>query len=126
MENLGSALNWLAIAIGALLLVGAAAALVRGSYSKARIQALREDNEDLRARVSDLEGTVASNRSREANTEQRLSHVEEENKLLKDMVTQRANVEAMLDLLEHHHSESMAAWNRIVDAIETGQDDGER
>lgn len=100
-----------------ILLIGALV-FIKGSYNKARIQALREDNEDLRARIMDQERElVILKATKETHTTQ-IQHLEAENQLLANMITQRANVEALSDLLEMHHKESLQAWKNIQKAIE--------
>lgn len=134
--------EWLGVIGGVLslcLLLGAVLAIVRGSYNKARITALREDNEDLRHRVGYLDGELERHKESERQkderhtlekeaVEARLQRVEEENSLLRDMVTQRAQVEAVeeavrdhhekaLHELDRHHTASIAAWEQIANGL---------
>lgn len=100
-----------------LVLVGGAAALIRGSYNRARVDALREDNSDLRARVADIDHELERQKSKAEQLDAKVSNLKSENDLLRDMVTQRANVEAIGDVLDFHHKESMEAWEKICKAI---------
>jgi len=104
--------EWLGV-IGAFLSValalGAGLALVKGSYNKARIAALREDNDDLRARVGDMAAELERRKLQEETLSARVSKVDSENQLLRDMVTQRAEVERVNNSLAEHHREAMAS-----------------
>jgi chromosome segregation ATPase len=117
VSTLNTTLAIIGGAITLLVLVGGAAALIRASYSKARVDALREDNSDLRARVGDIDMELDRQKTRADMLEQKLTHVKAENDLLKDLVTQRANVEAIADVLDFHHKESMEAWEKICKTI---------
>lgn len=123
--------EWLGV-IGAVLSValalGAALALVKGSYNKARIAALREDNDDLRARIGDLDNEIERRKLKEEALDAKVAKVDSENQLLRDLVTQRAEVdkvnlavqahhEAALSALEQHHEASTAAWTKVSDAL---------
>lgn len=123
--------EWLGV-IGAVLSIalalGAALALVRGSYTKARISALREDNDDLRARVSDMDVELERRKAKEDVMSAKVDKINSENQLLRDMVTQRAEVEkvqaavqahhqAAMVTLEEHHQASTEAWTKISDAL---------
>ena len=74
MDGISQFLGAVGIVIGAIVLIGGSLALVRGSYNKARIQALREDNEDLRNRVKDCEDKINVGEAREAALEQKVHH----------------------------------------------------
>lgn len=119
MDNLQEFLTLVGLVIGTVILIGGALVLVKGSYSKARIQALREDNEDLRNRVSDCEAKVDASEAREAVLEQKVEHLESENGLLTALVTQRANVDEVLTMLSEHHTAAMAGQQALTDAINT-------
>lgn len=123
--------EWLGV-IGAVLSIalalGAALALVKGSYNKARIAALREDNDDLRARVGDMDNELERRKLREETLNARVDKVDSENQLLRDLVTQRAEVdkvhnavqehhEAALAAIEDHHDASSRAWAQVSDAL---------
>lgn len=123
--------EWLGV-IGAVLSIalalGAALALVKGSYNKARIAALREDNDDLRARVGDLDSELERQKLRDQTREAKIAKVDSENQLLRDMVTQRAEVDRVnqavaehhkkaMTSLEEHHQASSQAWAQVSDAL---------
>ena len=75
--------------------------LMKGSLSN-----LRSSNDDLRARVGDLE------KDRVEKTAE-LAAVRSENRTLKAMVTGKVEWTAISDQLEDHHRESLGAWKRI-------------
>lgn len=103
--------------LGILILCGGALALVRGSYSKARIQALREDNDDLRSRVEDLDRELDRRRDKITNQADKIEDLRSECRLLKELVTSKADVEAVTDFLEFHHNESVQAWELVRETI---------
>lgn len=110
MDNLQTAL---AIAGGLVVVIVALAGalvLVRGAYGNARIQALREDNEDLRNRVSDTEGERDVYRLR-------AESLASENTILKDLTLQKANVDALKHALLAHNAEEMDTLKEYTDLI---------
>lgn len=106
--------------IAVLLAIGAGLALVRGSYNKARIEALRGDNSDLRDRVKDLEQTVERHETKEQALEARCEHLEQENITLLEGITQRADVEALKSKLDSHHTQAMEKFDRMIQLLEAG------
>lgn len=119
MDNLQEFLTLVGLVIGTIILVGGSLVLVRGSYNKARIQALREDVDDLQNRVLDRDGQLAECRVREDVLEQKVNHLNSENALLKAMVTQRANVDEVLAMLSDHHTAAMNGQAALTAAIKT-------
>lgn len=117
MDNLQEILTLVGLVIGTIVLVGGSLVLVRGSYSKARIQALREDNQDLRDRVSDCEAKCDASEAREAVLATEVHHLKSENELLTSLVTQRANVDEVVELLSRHHTAAMAGQQKLTEAI---------
>jgi len=110
MNNLQTAL---AIAGGLVVVIVAltgALVFVRGAYGNARIQALREDNEDLRNRVTDTEGERDIYRLR-------AESLSSENTILKDLTLQRANVEQLKHALLAHNAEEMDTLKEYTDLI---------
>lgn len=112
-------LSIVATGLGIIVLGVGALLFVNGSYNKARTIALREDNQDLRARVDDQDKVILRHIAKESSYEARLTAVESENQLLRDMVTQRADVQMVLETLNNHHATAMTAWKEIKEAIET-------
>lgn len=106
MENFGSIVGIIGGVCGILVLLTGALVFAKGSFSKARIEALRDDNEDLRSRVSDLE-------KKEALQHKDIERLQGENELLKEMVTQRAQVDAVVSLLNMHHEQAVDTWIRL-------------
>lgn len=107
--------------IAVLVALGGGAALVRGSYNKARIEALRGDNEDLRLRSNDQGREIERLLLQQQSDHQRIEHLENENRMLMDMVTQRAEVAEVAAKLDRHHREVMEKYDDMIAAIrETG------
>lgn len=107
--------------VGALITVlgalGAAYALVRGSYNRARIERLREDNEDLRNRIDTLEAAEQRHDEAQKAWEKERAHLVSENQTLLLAATQRAEVEVLRTQMEEYQVESMAAWGRIEELL---------
>lgn len=123
--SLPTYLQILGVVLGIATLLGGVVLAFRASYSNARIQALREDNDDLRKRVTDTEHEVEVVQTREAACELKIKHLERENDILRGMVTQRADVSGVSDrvedlgeLLTMHHAQSMREWKKMTEAIE--------
>lgn len=87
--DVSATLGVVGLAIAIPSAIGAALALIRASYNKARLEESDKDNVRLRARADDLEEEVAELKSKLAVEEARVE-------LLQEMVTQRAD-------LENHH-----------------------
>lgn len=102
---------------GIAVLLTSAFVFTKGSYNKARIEALRDDNNDLRARVEDLEGDLERSKTKEAVLEAKVNSLVNENQLLTALVTQRAQVEELTGVLSNHHREAMMAWSEIKEAL---------
>ena len=128
----------LAVATIALLVgLGGALALVRGSYNKARIEALRGDNSDLRERNKDVE--LENERlKREIETEREHhklrikqleesnEHLEDEKKILMELVTQRAEVDEVLQTLNNHHDQAMGKFDSMIELLARKSNGGTR
>lgn len=125
LGGVGGALSIVGAILTVLILAGVAAALVRGSYNKASIEALRTDNNDLRERLDDrdeklkekdqtFENEIKLRDLRETQLEERCDHLESENKTLMEMVTQRAEVAAVAGRLEDHHTEVMRKYSVMI------------
>lgn len=95
---------------GILVLLMGAFVYAKGTYSKARIEALREDNADLRDRVNDLE-------KKEVLLTKDVVKLQGENELLKGLVTQRAQVDTLLEALNQYHEQYLSSWKAIKDEI---------
>lgn len=117
MDQFVGALTIVSIVIAIIGAVGGITAYVRGSYSKARIEALRGDNDDLRNRIDDLEDSAKRAVDREGKLEDRCLHLEEENKTLTALVTQRAEVAAVGIKLEEHHTDVVEKFNLLLEAV---------
>lgn len=111
-------LSVMSIALGTAAILGGVVAVFRASYSKARIEALREDNQDLRSRIEDLERKEVRHHKREDELEAKVGHLESENETLRELVLQRVEVQGLGDLLTMHHQQAMNHWDRMTEAIE--------
>lgn len=112
------------VVLSLLILVGGAWALVRGSFNKARVQELREDNDDLRDRLDDAEKKIKTYEARETALETKVDHQQNEIDLLTNMLTQRAEVQdvkvavvAVLENLKDHHDEAKQYWSSLNTAM---------
>jgi len=119
----GTLTTVLTLIVAAIAIIGAAAAVVvfvRGSYGAARINALREDNTDLRARVDDSDKELLKCKGREEALEARVIALERENEFLNGMVTKAADVESLRRRQDEYYQELTAMLERILIALEAG------
>lgn len=117
MNNVTDFLATTAVILAALVALGGGLALVRGAYSKARVEALREDVDDAEKRLKVCEQKLSASEAREATLEAKVQHVESENELLTALVTQKANVDEVLSLLNDHHEAAMEWMRKLTAAI---------
>lgn len=110
MNNVQSVLAVAAGLVALIVVFAGALVFVRGAYGNARIQALREDNDDLRARVLDTEGERDVYKLR-------AESLASENTILKDLTLQRANVEQLKHALLAHNAEEMDTLKEYTDLI---------
>jgi cell division protein FtsL len=110
VENLQLVLTIAGSLILVIVALAAVLVFVRGAYGNARIQALREDNEDLRARVADTE-------SERDIFKTRVESLSSENTILRDLTLQRANVEQLKHALLAHNAEEMDTLKEYTDLI---------
>lgn len=118
MKNASDLLATMGVMLTVLVAVGGALTLVRGSYSKARIQALREDVGDFTVRLKACEEQLVASQAKEVSLKQQVDHLASENGLLTALVTQRGDVAKVLELLSAHHEAAMAGQRRLTQAIE--------
>jgi predicted nuclease with TOPRIM domain len=90
---------------------------IKGSYNKARIEALRQDADDLRHRLNDLLAEKQESITTRDRYHAERNHLRDEVATLRDMVTQRAEVHELTEMMAEHHTESMQAWSTIAQAI---------
>ena len=102
----------LAILSIVVLFVGAFI-FVKGAYNKARLTQLREQNEDLLQRVNFLESEMDRLKASDEAKGRELIVLTEQNHTLTEMVTQRADVDAVKAELEAHHAEAMRGQSDI-------------
>jgi acetolactate synthase small subunit len=106
MDNLAQVLGIIGLIISIPTAIGAGIALVRASYNKAQTEQLRQHNNDLRARVSDVEHELAEVKTELAASESISAQREQAIEVLTEAVTQRAD-------LEKHHLEVMANYDAM-------------
>ena len=106
METAGQVFTFIGAMCGIIVLIAGALVIARSSFSRAQIEALREDNKDLRDRSDDHQKDIA-------HLESEVTRLSNENELLRGMVTQRAQVEQVLAELNIHHEAAMEVWDRM-------------
>lgn len=110
-----------AIISGCIVIVGAvvgAAVYVSGSFNKARMAALREDNEDLRKRCADMDVELDHCKAREELLAHRIETLENERDVLAELATSRADIEAITASLDEHHRQATEYWGKMLTAME--------
>lgn len=117
MGNLTQVVGVIGAIISVCLAIGAGIALVRGSYNRARMDALRQDNADLRVRQDDTHKELVDCQNKLALAEGRITHLEQEKELLTALVTQRAEFEKVLDALNNHHERAEETWAALAAAM---------
>jgi phage I-like protein len=111
--------EWIGIiggAAGLAVLLGAAYIGFKGSYNKARIEALRGDLADANVRLDAERDSRMKDEGRIDKLESEVRHLSSENELLRDLVTQRADVAAIATALSAHHDEALGAIRRHHEA----------
>lgn len=118
MTGIGDVLGIIGGVAGLIVLFTGALVFMRGSYNKARIEALRQDIADYRQREDSRERDIQACNLKIEHLTSKANHLESENTSLRELVTQRAAVENLAKSLNRHHAESLEAWKEIRDAIE--------
>lgn len=119
-----SAKDWISAVLALVSIVVVLTGLVvaaRGSYNKARIQALREDLEDSRKREDDREREIKHLQQKVETLDIKMQGLLRENTVLSDMVTQRVEIATLQGLLETHHTDMTIVANRIADSVKVLQ-----
>ncbi len=118
-------LNKIGLIVGFLMLLGAAFAVAKGSFNKSRIEALREDNTDLRNRVVDLESEVARLKTSDAAHLEVEAAMQSKIDFQQEMITSRADVEKvdikvgqLIRILNAHHEQAMSKLDIAIAAWE--------
>jgi hypothetical protein len=85
------------------------------------VRTLRDAAGDLRARVQDLEDERAEDAKaaavERAENAKEIARLSSENVTLRSLVTGEVHWQAIADLLDHHHAEAKAVWERLVPAV---------
>jgi hypothetical protein len=76
------------------------------------VRTLRESNNDLRARVGDLETERLNDKAKIVERDGKISERDSEIALLKAMVTGKVEWIAVTDQLENHHREALEWWEK--------------
>lgn len=84
---------------------------VRGSWAKARIEALQEHNRDLTERVAYLEHS-------EDELQAEVTELRTANATFKELVTQRAKVDDVIRKLDEHHKKVIELWRDVARRLE--------
>lgn len=80
------------------VLAGGIVVFFKGSYNKARIEALRQDLADEKSRNETMRRQVEEDHAAMLVMEGDIGHLKDENVMLREMVTQRAEVERLTGL----------------------------
>lgn len=80
------------------VLAGGIVVFFKGSYNKARIEALRQDLTDEKSRNESMRRRVEEDHAKMQVMEGDIVHLKDENQMLREMVTQRAEVERLTGL----------------------------
>jgi len=99
--------------ISIVVLLGGLLVFFKGSYNKARIEALRQDLFDEKGRNDSLRKQVDEDHKKITLMEGDIDHLKAENSMLKEMVTQRAEVERLTGLFMDSISELMGELKKI-------------
>ncbi len=123
MDSVSTAL---AVVAGSIIVLGAIIGVVifiRGSYGKARLEALREDNDDFRKRVADLDRDleVLTEKYEVKKTEN--ESLKGENGLLRELSLQRADVTGVKEMLEAHDQRVASMYKRMMDKLDKWEQD---
>lgn len=110
MDNIQQILAIAGVLIAVIISIAAALVFIRGAYGNARIQALREDNSDLRERVTDTEAERDVFKLRS-------DTLTRENTLLRDLTLQKANVDGLRVALMAHNAEEMEKLEEYTDHV---------
>ena len=103
---------------GVLVLLGSALVIVRGSYSKARMEALAQDINIYKGREELHEREMADCRERIQLLEVKVEHLSEENQVLRETATQKAAVSALASESAARHNDLMRMFEQLLIAIE--------
>lgn len=102
MADLGAWAGWVGTIIGAILLVGTLAAVVRANLAKAQVEALRGDRDDLLKRVEILERDRAADKAAHDSVARDLAEERRARQVLERVVTGREQLDQITTLLLQH------------------------
>jgi hypothetical protein len=110
MDGAAAVVSWAAGILGLLILAGLALALIKGSYNRARIEALRSS-------LDDTDKELARERGRRERLEDRVLHLEAENETLKALVLQRAEVEQLGTTMAGYYAALLANQQKALEIL---------
>jgi predicted nuclease with TOPRIM domain len=91
--------------LGIAGIVGAAVAVLLTAGTRETLRLLRDDNGDLRGRITTLE-------DKENNCQSRLARIEAENAVLRDMVTGQSAIAALSEKIDAHYRDLRTRLDR--------------
>lgn len=106
MDNISSVAAWILGIILCLTAVGVAWALVRGSYTKARMEALRTS-------LDDTDKELEREKGRRERLEDKVLHLSRENNTLRELVLQRAEFDRIEAAVIEHRAAAEKHWERM-------------
>jgi hypothetical protein len=115
--DLSSAVGLVGGMAGLAVLCGGILVFFKGAYNKARIEALRQDVQDYANRDAARQEEHRDDQARIAKLESNVQHLTTENGMLRDLVTQRVEIQQLGGLLTEHHQEAMEAWSERRDSF---------
>jgi hypothetical protein len=109
-SDIGTVAAWVLGIIVMLTAAGVAWALVKGAYTKARMEALRTS-------LDDTDKELAKEKGRRLLLEARVKHVESENDTLKNLVLQRAEFDLINEAMETHENNAVARAEAMLSTM---------
>ena len=102
---------------GLIVLFTGALVYVKGSWSKARLDAMAKDIETYKSREELHEKEMTDCKHRIETLEEKVETLTEENSVLREAVTQRAAVEELRQVQASQHHELMAMFEQLLIAV---------
>lgn len=113
MSSLTAWIGLISTIVGVATILGAGLVILRGSYTKARLELLRGAVEDYKAEKERLEQEISK-------LEIRISACENENRILKGIVTAKAEISALQDVIMQNHEQLMDALESAARSLPGG------
>lgn len=106
--NVTNLLSIIGATLGIAGVIGGSAGVLMAGRQKGTVGVLKEDNEALRGRVDTQAGEVQALRATEARCQERLDGLEQANRVMQEIVTGAAAVEALRDTIAANHAELLS------------------